>query len=1185
MATTSVNSFYTELEPSRTASRATGYVPPGATQASSGVVPGATTTTTRALPANPSTPAFINDFQWVNSYLFIHKLSTPSYRYSFILWLFVVLVVLICAILHWTGSRGGFLGAAWSKWALRRRTWRKKHALAQAKREGKPFQQPFSFPSNAQMLSLVLLFIVPVVLCVLGPDYISPYTDIWDLTHNTTSNTFKARFIELDLQSRAVASTATTRSPEYTISKAWWTIGGRTGIMAFALFPLVTLFALKAPPFAVFAIPYLIQIHFDKLARLHRWTGRLIWFITTIHVATWGVQLGRDKRGTGNRIHADAPAWMFVWQYPLFIEGIIAYIALTALVILSLDSFRVRHYEAFYVLHIILVPVTLVFAALHFPTIWWWCWSALFLWAGERIHRAIRWAFVNGLLGKGKIPKGVIPVMPKQGSPRLAEKKSQLSMAAGDNKADWEMGQQRPPMANRFSSYDTYDHGTGFSIDSYADFDPPTMNNRNSTYSLRDDPHKRGSNGTAGSNAELLQQQQYPPVPQSPRSAHPLTDPRFPEGNPSPTYPPTVNGSRPHGRYSRIPPPGFALAQLLPGRVVRLRLLTPRPIVWAPGQHVLLQVPDVSKYTTHPFTVSGCYDDQSENGEGRVVELIVRAKNGFTKDLWEHVVALNNAADRPQAAYPFAEAGYGNGNDVENGYGVGDGKQQLQREKPVAKRREPGGVLLRAYVDGPFGSSIRAHWGNHASVLIVVGGTGGSFGISILEYLSLCLAGRDGQTLGGRPGGWGRKGFKTTRVRFVWLVREFSHIQWCATVIRRCLELVPSGALQVDIFVSNTEVAKNNRNSVLTDGLNGNDELLPPSARFMRRDRAGSNSSADSFVSGNSGANSMVDLSYLQQPMNSSDGLSGDLYHSNELGHEGHVLDYTNFDGEVDTKAPGEAKINKRLHKEGKIRRAKSRRSAAASNAKNELESRVRQGSHGAAGSIPPPLDLSAQDRVFPRASPRPEGVSPGPHHGLPSGASPPATHPPTSFDGRYATSAADQYRAPAPTAEPYLSPIDAAQRRWSQMSGGGPVNLRAPSPGFQNYDGNRLSVASIADMYRGYSPTPGGGDSIRGLVPDRPGSSASGPLEGEPRLDIDDQELEDIQVVAEMARPGKPRIDRILADEAGRARGAVAVACCGPASLNALVRKTVASQINPSQVLHGNMQGMITLITEEFQW
>jgi hypothetical protein len=315
----SITKPFTEVEPSRTASRATGYIP-----TASGYTHSSTpASTAKPHVPNPSTPAFTNDFQWISSYLVIHKMSTPSYRYSFILWVIFFLAVLVFAILHWTGSRGGFLGAAWSKWALRRRTWRKKHALAQAKREGKPFQQPFSFPSNAQMLSLLFLFVVPLALCVVGPDYIAPGTKLWDLTHNVTARALDDTFIQRDLLSRAAASTATTRSPEYTVPKAWWTIGGRTGIIAFALFPVVILFSLKAPPFAILAIPFLIQVHFDKLARLHRWTGRLIWFIVTIHVITWGIQLGRDKRGASNREHMHSPAWLFVWQYPLFIEGMI----------------------------------------------------------------------------------------------------------------------------------------------------------------------------------------------------------------------------------------------------------------------------------------------------------------------------------------------------------------------------------------------------------------------------------------------------------------------------------------------------------------------------------------------------------------------------------------------------------------------------------------------------------------------------------------------------------------------------------------------------------------------------------------------------------------------------------------------------------------------------------------------
>ena len=462
-----------------------------------------------------------------------------------------------------------------------------------------------------------------------------------------------------------------------------------------------------------------------------------------------------------------------------------AYIALTALVVLSLDSFRVRYYEAFYVLHIILVPITLIFAALHFPTIWWWCWSALFLWIGERLHRAIRWAYVNGLMGKGKIPAGAAPPPMKTSAHGYVSEKKPTTPSG-----DWEQGvrlvrshdgeaspisqlplQTRPRVDSRNASYDSYG---AYPQDTYSDWESrgPT---RNSSYGLMSkdeyDARSRVSHGFSGSQAELLQN--YPP--QSPVTARHETNKLNPD-NGSVRYPPTINSNNnnAHTRYTRIPPPGFALCQLLPGRVVRMRLLTPRPIVWAPGQHVLLQVPSVSKYTTHPFTITGCYDDESETGEGRVVELLVRAKKGFTKDLWEEVVRLVNQVEQGEnsARSPFGETD----GEMENGFAVSTGPMHTREKSNLSAKKNPNehtGVLLRAFVDGPFGSSIRAHWGSNSTVVIVVGGTGVSFGVSILEYLCLCLSGRDGQSLGGKPGGWGARGFKTSRVRFIWLVREF----------------------------------------------------------------------------------------------------------------------------------------------------------------------------------------------------------------------------------------------------------------------------------------------------------------------------------------------------------------------------------------------------------------------------
>lgn len=69
------------------------------------------------------------------------------------------------------------------------------------------------------------------------------------------------------------------------------------------------------------------------------------------------------------------------------------------------------------------------------------------------------------------------------------------------------------------------------------------------------------------------------------------------------------------------------------------------------------------------------------------------------------------------------------------------------------------------------------HWGRYASVLVISGGSGAAFG---------CLAGRNGRFLGRHPGGWdvGLPGaWVMQRMRFVWLVREFAHIQVITTIV------------------------------------------------------------------------------------------------------------------------------------------------------------------------------------------------------------------------------------------------------------------------------------------------------------------------------------------------------------------------------------------------------------------
>jgi len=75
------------------------------------------------------------------------------------------------------------------------------------------------------------------------------------------------------------------------------------------------------------------------------------------------------------------------------------------------------------------------------------------------------------------------------------------------------------------------------------------------------------------------------------------------------------------------------------------------------------------------------------------------------------------------------------------------------------------------------------------------------------------------------------------------------------------------------------------------------------------------------------------------------------------------------------------------------------------------------------------------------------------------------------------------------------------------------------------------------------------------------------------------------MRVMAEFARPGRPKLDMILQDEVRNAHGALVVACCGPTTLNAVVRKIVAAQINPGRIRRGDLTGSISLVAEDFEY
>ncbi|KAF9815300.1 hypothetical protein IEO21_04663 [Rhodonia placenta] len=956
-------------------------------------------TSTIPLTAYPTTPYFADDVEWITAYLDIHVLSTASMVYAYILWIILAIIVFGCAASHLLGPTTSSLGARWYKWAVRRRTWRKQHALRIAQQRGDPHRQPLPLPSNAQILTLTVLVIATMALAFVGPDYFAPGSRIWN---------------------------------------AWWTSGNRTGLIAFALFPLCVLLALKAPPFAVLALPFVAQLHFDKLAWIHKWIGRLIWLLSALHVALWSVQLLVEKRSSTGQF-----VYTYAFQYRNFIYGWIAFGVMTLLVASSFRPIRQLHYELFYCLHILLVPLTLIFSALHHPPVWYWCWAALAVWAGERLWRSIWWMQANGYFG----------------------------------------GMVAPPPSNRLHKVPT-------------------------------------RNGDARPEALEMSNLRSPTSPSKLRHYSSPSAPKFAiDVHQARTTTKVSFGAS--GRY--VAPPGFAHAELLPGRTVRLRLITPGYLPWAPGQHFLLRVPAVSGLTTHPFTNATVCDQEAPTDEGRELVFLIRAKNGWTKRLWDTVAQM-----------------------VARGHG------HVPGESLPASYDVPGrGVLLRTYVDGPFGSAARARWGSYSTVLIVAGGSGVSFGLSILQYMCLCLAGRDGQSLGGKKGGWGQPGFRTTRVRFVWLVREFSHIQWCATLLRRCMSMIPASELQVDIFVTNVKPSLNRLSDMhyLPDSPDG---LAPPVPRFAReernvlrkkRDRPSSIASID-----DSDTDSFVDLSYY----------TGDFNEGGELGHEEHVLDLTNFEGDDDTALPGESQFNQTVKREGKLRRAASQ-SALALLSKGK---RKRPVEHPPMPTQMPPspstVRLVDYSTSLEESSPTYEG---SPNDGPFEQDIGTLTSP---HSGSSSTTVLSP-DAPFPTSTPTL-------RLHESYPPGEALSSPSSSSGIPMLARPRSTASHVSE----YSDA----GSLAALVAeiDTKGGDHL-------RLELDELEMQDVGIVAEHARPGKPKLDRILEDEVGRARGPILVGCCGPLSLNAMMRKTIAAQIDPGRIRRGDLSGSITLISEDFEY
>jgi hypothetical protein len=317
---------------------------------------------------------------------------------------------------------------------------------------------------------------------------------------------------------------------------------------------------------------------------------------------------------------------------------------------------------------------------------------------------------------------------------------------------------------------------------------------------------------------------------------------------------------------------------------------------------------------------------------------------------------------------------------------------------------------------------------------------------------------------------------------------RIAHLQWCASVLYRCQSLVPPEALQLDLFVTNF-------NPPVSQplGLNDVTGLVPPggttdtsfsSATIPPMEVKEFELDQADLINAQMPDDDYVDLSYY----------TGDYTENGELGHEEHLLDLTNFDGDNDDRVRGESTLNRAVKKEGTIRRAITRKKKESRRSKRASETR------GLGSKVVPNLPTIPAEAGQPQLS-------------LPARPRAGSTNSGGDGLGRHQASARSSLLSIQSLAPP---------------------TSRAPSPiGWDTSEhveesmghAKRMSTASVSS----HAP------SMQSLMRET--------ME-EPQLELGEQEMRDIIVMAEFARPGRPKVDLIVRDEVATANGRIVVAC-----------------------------------------
>jgi len=190
-------------------------------------------------------------------------------------------------------------------------------------------------PTVGQMLGMALLLVMIFCASYIGPDYLKPTTCLWGgdgctavgVYSGPPPTSYRLRTRDLNPNGWAPFNDPLLQSFNVDIQKSFWTSGNRLGLIAYTLLPLIVTLAMKLWPFAVYSIPFvrsrgfgradwqLTDYGYDKTAVFHRWIGRILWALVTVHVGLWTKQLMDDIDPFGN------PVFFGSFQLYRFVAG------------------------------------------------------------------------------------------------------------------------------------------------------------------------------------------------------------------------------------------------------------------------------------------------------------------------------------------------------------------------------------------------------------------------------------------------------------------------------------------------------------------------------------------------------------------------------------------------------------------------------------------------------------------------------------------------------------------------------------------------------------------------------------------------------------------------------------------------------------------------------------------------